>query len=280
MTKDNIIETTRGFVYREYTSKGMLYRSTLNDDPRFPEKFKLMDPDDSGLYVWNTLYEYYCERGYPIEIRLIWVWFTEFNQGAWQLAYRYRRPIDPRELVAFLGFMELYRIHDMSWEGLNLEPGREVQVYKVMQNICIEKGVNVMDVERYMKAYFAQGLTDYLRDPDPYRVGEAIAEGSLPNWSKQSVWNIIRDFLEDWDEDAGDPVEYIVSDFTGDIEAKMEREKEKEKETRKTRNPKKDKRRWGYRVPEDPNKGVGRNDLCPCGSGLKFKKCCIKPWNK
>jgi len=22
---------------------------------------------------------------------------------------------------------------------------------------------------------------------------------------------------------------------------------------------------------------VGRNDLCPCGSGLKFKKCC---WNE
>tara|TARA_R110000765_G_scaffold279705_1_gene377268 strand:+ start:564 stop:806 length:243 start_codon:yes stop_codon:yes gene_type:complete len=21
---------------------------------------------------------------------------------------------------------------------------------------------------------------------------------------------------------------------------------------------------------------VGRNDLCPCGSGKKFKKCCIK----
>nr|WP_275422724.1 SEC-C metal-binding domain-containing protein [Paenibacillus mucilaginosus] len=20
--------------------------------------------------------------------------------------------------------------------------------------------------------------------------------------------------------------------------------------------------------------GVGRNDLCPCGSGAKFKKCC------
>jgi uncharacterized protein YecA (UPF0149 family) len=20
---------------------------------------------------------------------------------------------------------------------------------------------------------------------------------------------------------------------------------------------------------------IGRNDLCPCGSGLKFKKCCI-----
>jgi hypothetical protein len=23
------------------------------------------------------------------------------------------------------------------------------------------------------------------------------------------------------------------------------------------------------------NRGVGRNDLCPCGSGKKFKKCCL-----
>jgi SWIM/SEC-C metal-binding protein len=22
---------------------------------------------------------------------------------------------------------------------------------------------------------------------------------------------------------------------------------------------------------------AGRNDLCPCGSGLKFKKCCLNP---
>jgi hypothetical protein len=25
---------------------------------------------------------------------------------------------------------------------------------------------------------------------------------------------------------------------------------------------------------ENPFKGVGRNDPCPCGSGKKFKKCC------
>lgn len=25
----------------------------------------------------------------------------------------------------------------------------------------------------------------------------------------------------------------------------------------------------------DPYKGVGRNDPCPCGSGKKFKKCCL-----
>jgi uncharacterized protein YecA (UPF0149 family) len=21
---------------------------------------------------------------------------------------------------------------------------------------------------------------------------------------------------------------------------------------------------------------IGRNDICPCGSGIKFKKCCLK----
>jgi uncharacterized protein len=26
---------------------------------------------------------------------------------------------------------------------------------------------------------------------------------------------------------------------------------------------------------ENPFKGVGRNDRCPCGSGRKFKKCCF-----
>jgi len=25
----------------------------------------------------------------------------------------------------------------------------------------------------------------------------------------------------------------------------------------------------------NPNRNVGRNDPCPCGSGKKFKKCCL-----
>jgi uncharacterized protein YecA (UPF0149 family) len=25
---------------------------------------------------------------------------------------------------------------------------------------------------------------------------------------------------------------------------------------------------------------VGRNEICPCGSGLKFKKCCIRKVNQ
>jgi uncharacterized protein YecA (UPF0149 family) len=29
------------------------------------------------------------------------------------------------------------------------------------------------------------------------------------------------------------------------------------------------------RLPEAKIKKVGRNDPCPCGSGKKFKKCCM-----
>lgn len=38
--------------------------------------------------------------------------------------------------------------------------------------------------------------------------------------------------------------------------------------------------RWGYTTStrtytEDDLRAVGRNDLCPCGSGKKYKKCCL-----
>jgi uncharacterized protein len=51
---------------------------------------------------------------------------------------------------------------------------------------------------------------------------------------------------------------------------------------------KQDQERWATRLEDaglafadsplpfvDPFKGVGRNDPCPCGSGKKFKKCCL-----
>jgi uncharacterized protein YecA (UPF0149 family) len=33
----------------------------------------------------------------------------------------------------------------------------------------------------------------------------------------------------------------------------------------------------GERFPVfNANRDIGRNDPCPCGSGKKFKKCCLK----
>ena len=38
---------------------------------------------------------------------------------------------------------------------------------------------------------------------------------------------------------------------------------------------KKTKSRRGYLTKVQPTGSVGRNDPCPCKSGLKYKKCCL-----
>ena len=32
---------------------------------------------------------------------------------------------------------------------------------------------------------------------------------------------------------------------------------------------------WGHVPAVNPHRDVGRNAPCPCGSGKKFKKCCM-----
>jgi hypothetical protein len=35
------------------------------------------------------------------------------------------------------------------------------------------------------------------------------------------------------------------------------------------------KQKWLYKDPVKPLYNCGRNEPCPCGSGTKYKKCCI-----
>lgn len=35
-------------------------------------------------------------------------------------------------------------------------------------------------------------------------------------------------------------------------------------------------RNWPHRVLREVQADIGRNDLCICGSGKKYKKCCMK----
>jgi len=58
-----------------------------------------------------------------------------------------------------------------------------------------------------------------------------------------------------------------------------EKAKSKKLEVAKPKNPKKAKRRWWLRLvgsQKPKTVKVGRNDPCPCGSGKKYKKCCMK----
>ena len=48
-----------------------------------------------------------------------------------------------------------------------------------------------------------------------------------------------------------------------------------EKEIKKIKNSKPYKNR-GTRIEPRTEPKVGRNELCPCGSGKKYKRCCLK----
>ena len=37
---------------------------------------------------------------------------------------------------------------------------------------------------------------------------------------------------------------------------------------------------WQRRVRNEVYKGVGRNEMCPCGSGKKYKYCCEKGFSR
>ena len=47
-------------------------------------------------------------------------------------------------------------------------------------------------------------------------------------------------------------------------------------QTRRRAYTKHDHRNWHRRVFREVMLDVGRNDLCPCGSGKKYKKCCLR----
>ena len=70
-----------------------------------------------------------------------------------------------------------------------------------------------------------------------------------------------------WDgiEPLGDPIDYLLS--LGDVSIGPEDDDS---------DPAATSRYWAAAEPiRNPLRDVGRNDPCPCGSGKKFKKCCL-----
>jgi len=53
---------------------------------------------------------------------------------------------------------------------------------------------------------------------------------------------------------------------------------EKERLERALREAKEQSLRSQQSQQESTSKKIGRNDACPCGSGKKFKRCCIKKY--
>jgi uncharacterized protein len=117
-------------------------------------------------------------------------------------------------------------------------------------------------------------------------VKDAFARGSI-----DPAWLEFEDFEQDLDHAVANPTAppRVGGDFTlfGDVveelstwycfSEKYEAEQRRWQAERLRRESEREPSIWSaYPEPAvNPYRGLGRNDPCPCGSGRKFKKCCL-----
>jgi len=146
----------------------------------------------------------------------------------------------------------------------------------------IQKQRLAQTAEELMRARYsayATAAVDFLRESSAPLLQRKFDEKSSREWAQGSEWRglkIVR-CVDGSPEDSTGTVEFIAS----------YRYKDQDHEHHETASFIRDARgHWSFEdgwvaghAPirrEEPK--IGRNDPCPCGSGLKFKKCCaLKP---
>ncbi len=109
-------------------------------------------------------------------------------------------------------------------------------------------------------------------------VVQAFARGSVSN-----TWLELRHFEEDLQRAIADPtalVEQWDDEFTlfGDTIEELSTWycfRPEEVRRREREDARRSALQWIGRTITNPHRRTGRNDPCPCGSGRKFKKCCL-----
>ena len=121
---------------------------------------------------------------------------------------------------------------------------------------------------------YARHAVDYIVNTCVHRGKDDIDRKSTSDWSEQSTWLGLKIIAV---EKGG------ITDTTGmvEFEAAYERNGLKDVHHEKA-NFIKDNDEWFYedgnvitRTVVRTSPKVGRNDACPCGSGKKYKHCCI-----
>lgn len=113
---------------------------------------------------------------------------------------------------------------------------------------------------------YATGNIDYVCDTE-----ENPQRKTIENWAKSTQFKRLRVLSS---EAGGKGDETGTVTFEADFETKGETGTHRE-----TSQFRKQEGRWvffrGQHNPLRTGPKVGRNDACPCGSGKKFKKCCL-----
>ncbi|MHC5347814.1 YchJ family protein [Metapseudomonas furukawaii] len=123
-------------------------------------------------------------------------------------------------------------------------------------------------VEALMRSRYSAyvvGLVDYLVDTTLPAQREGLNLEAIRAWSLSSTWLGLE--VESCDVLGGQPEHAFVT-FTARWHDKDGEHSHQEKSAFVQADG-----RWYFLDPTVPVR-AGRNDPCPCGSGLKFKKCC------
>jgi preprotein translocase subunit SecA len=92
---------------------------------------------------------------------------------------------------------------------------------------------------------------------------------------KKEAFELFSDLVARIEDDVAENIFRLQVEKTITLEEESEREAEKYVLTRSASVPEEEPRR-GRRVEPSETNEPGRNDPCPCGSGKKYKKCCLK----
>lgn len=135
----------------------------------------------------------------------------------------------------------------------NLEKGIYEQILKTPNepvNGTVKGLAEKFGVEVLIMTGFLDGINESLKNPNPIETMEEDTEVSL-DYDLEKLYMNMVDAKADW--------LYELPEWDNLIDADRRKELYKEQKLSTT-------------IVKD--KKVGRNDPCPCGSGLKYKKCC------
>jgi SEC-C motif-containing protein len=137
------------------------------------------------------------------------------------------------------------------------------------------KAATAEELMRSRYSAYARGKVDYILKSSHPDLRKNLDENATRQWSENAQWEGIEivETTGGGENDSDGDVEFIAR-FTEDGQKRTHHERSRFKKYRG---------RWYYCDGEmikpqpfrrdDPK--IGRNDSCPCGSGKKFKRCCM-----
>ena len=159
---------------------------------------------------------------------------------------------------------------------MNCHCGSGLSFEKCCEPYILKKSVPETSEQLMRSRYsaFVVGAVDYIYDTHhPSRRSE-VSKDEIMSWSQESEWHGLEvvESLEGQNKDSYGVVEFIAKYSTNGQKYSHHERASFEKVDDD----------WFFmdgkiikNSVRNPNKHVGRNDPCVCGSGKKYKKCCL-----